>query len=82
MSNETTPKPVAREYLEIKVLRAIAELRDLSLGELLEAIVQDAFAGKPAFEESMLPPIRELPTNYGLPSLSVYDFSARTRQAQ
>jgi len=51
----------------VKVLKAIAELRDLSLGELLEELVRDAFAGRCHFEESALPSIRELSRIYGLP---------------
>jgi hypothetical protein len=51
----------------VKVLKAVAELRDLSLGELLEEVVQDAFAGRQYFEESALPSIRELARIYGLP---------------
>lgn len=47
----------------VKVLKAIAELRDLALGELL---VRDAFAGRRYFEESALPSIRELSRIYGL----------------
>ena len=50
----------------VKVLKAIAELRDLSLGELLEELVRDAFAGRHPFEESALPSIRELARIYGL----------------
>jgi hypothetical protein len=41
----------------VKVLKALAELRDISLGELLEALVRNAFAGRHSFEESALPAI-------------------------
>ena len=57
---------VRMEKRLVKVLKAIAELRDLSLGELLEKLVQDAFAGKQYFEESQLPSIRELARIYGM----------------
>jgi predicted DNA-binding ribbon-helix-helix protein len=57
---------VRMERRLVKVLKAVAELRDLSLGELLEEVVQDAFAGRRYFEESALPSIRELARIYGL----------------
>jgi hypothetical protein len=50
----------------VKVLKAVAELRDLSLGELPEELVHDAFAGRDPFEESALPSIRELARIYGM----------------
>jgi predicted DNA-binding ribbon-helix-helix protein len=58
---------VRMERRLVKVLKAVAELRDLALGELLEDLVRDAFAGRLAFEESALPSIRELSRIYGLP---------------
>jgi len=57
---------VRMERRLVKVLKAIAELRDLALGELLEDLVRDAFAGRHPFEESALPSIRELSRIYGL----------------
>jgi len=57
---------VRMERRLVKVLKAVAELRDLSLGELLEELVQDAFSGRQYFEESTLPSIRELARIYGL----------------
>jgi len=57
---------VRMERRLVKVLKAVAELRDLALGELLENLVQDAFAGRHYFEESALPSIRELMRIYGL----------------
>jgi predicted DNA-binding ribbon-helix-helix protein len=57
---------VRMEKRIVNVLKAIAELRDLALGELLEELVQDAFAGRRYFEESALPSIRELSRIYGL----------------
>ena len=38
---------VRMERRMVKVLKAVAELRDLALGELLEELVRDAFAGRP-----------------------------------
>ncbi|HXO26160.1 MAG TPA: hypothetical protein VOA80_02345 [Thermoanaerobaculia bacterium] len=57
---------VRMEKRLVKVLKAIAELRDLSLGELLEELVRDAFAGRQYFGDSALPSIRELARIYGL----------------
>ena len=52
----------------VKTLKAVAELHDLSLGELLERLVHRAFAGLPPFEESTLAKVHELMGIYGLPS--------------
>jgi hypothetical protein len=57
---------VRMERRLVKVLKAVAELRDLALGELLEELVRDAFAGRQYFQESALPSIRELARIYGL----------------
>jgi len=75
MRSDTTAAPNGIERVQtgvrmekrlVKVLRAVAELRDLALGELLEKLVHDAFAGRPAFEESALPSIRALMRIYGM----------------
>jgi hypothetical protein len=50
----------------LKVLKALAELYDLSLGDLLEGIVLHAFEGKPPFGEESRRRIRELEKIYGL----------------
>jgi hypothetical protein len=44
----------------LRVLRALAALHDLSLGDLLEGIVLHAFEGKPAFGREGLARIAEL----------------------
>jgi len=51
---------VRMEKRMVKVLKALAELRDQSLGELLESLVHDAFAGRLAFSEAGLVKAREL----------------------
>ena len=72
MTRQPQPGPdrvqtgVRMERRMVKVLKAVAELRDLALGELLEELVQDAFAGRHYFEESSLPSIRELARIYGM----------------
>lgn len=50
----------------LKVLKALAELKDLSLGDLLEGIVLHAFDGKAPFSRETLAQIAELKRIYGL----------------
>jgi len=50
----------------LKVLKALAELLDLSLGDLIEGIVLHAFDGKTPFEPETLARIQELKKVYGL----------------
>jgi predicted DNA-binding ribbon-helix-helix protein len=50
----------------LRVLRALAALHDLSLGDLLEGIVLHAFEGKPAFGREGLVRIAELRRLYDL----------------
>jgi hypothetical protein len=50
----------------LKVLKGLAELKDLSLGDLLEGIVLHAFEGKPPFAKETLTQIAELKKIYGL----------------
>ena len=50
----------------LKVLKALAEYHDLTLGDLLEGIVLHAFDGKCAFSAANLQRIRDLKKFYGL----------------
>jgi hypothetical protein len=50
----------------LKVLKALAEYYDISLGELLEGIVLHAFDGKCPFAEETLQRISDLKRIYGL----------------
>ena len=50
----------------LKVLKAVAELKHMSLGDLLEGIVLHAFDGKCPFNPSSLARIHELKKFYGL----------------
>jgi hypothetical protein len=50
----------------LKVLKALADYHDLTLGDLLEGIVLHAFDGKCAFEKKSLTLIGELKRIYGL----------------
>lgn len=80
LKHAAKPSPAASPALEVervqtgvrmekrilKVLKALAELRDLSLGDLLEGIVLHAFEGKPPFGEETRQRIKELKRIYGL----------------
>ena len=57
---------VRMEKRLLKVLKAFAELKDLSLGDLLEGIVLHAFEGKCPFGEESLQKIAELKSIYQL----------------
>lgn len=50
----------------LKVLKAVADLHDLTLGDLLEGIVLHAFEGKAPFGEESLAKIAELKVVFGL----------------
>jgi len=50
----------------LKVLKGLAELRDMSLGELIEGIVLHALEGKDPFSKATLRQIEELRKLYGL----------------
>lgn len=56
----------------LKVLKALAEYRDLTLGDLVEGIVLHAFEGKAPFEKETLKHIADLKRIYGL-TLSAQD---------
>lgn len=57
---------VRMEKQLLKVLKALAELKDLTLGDLLEGIVLHAFEGKAPFSKATLAQIAELRRIYGL----------------
>jgi hypothetical protein len=50
----------------LKVLKALAEYHDMTLGDLLEGIVLHAFDGKCAFGATNLQRIKDLKKFYGL----------------
>jgi hypothetical protein len=50
----------------LKVLKALAEYTDLSLGDLIEGIVLHAFEGKSPFGQPTLEKIQALKGVYGL----------------
>ncbi len=50
----------------LKVLKALAEYRDLTLGDLVEGIVLHSFEGKAPFEKTTLKHIEDLKRIYDL----------------
>jgi hypothetical protein len=50
----------------LKVLKALAEYLDLSLGDLVEGIVLHAFEGRAPFAQDVLAKIEQLKAVYGL----------------
>lgn len=68
-----TPKQVERtqtgvrlEARLLKVLKALAELKGISLGDLIEGIVLHAFEGKAPFSRETLRQVEQLRAVYGL----------------
>ncbi len=57
---------VRMEKRLLKVLKAFAELKDLTLGDLLEGIVLHSFEGKAPFGKESLSQIGELKKIYGM----------------
>lgn len=57
---------VRMEKRLLKVLKALAEFHDLTLGDLLEGIVLHAFDGKAPFQRASRRRIRQLKKFYGL----------------
>jgi predicted DNA-binding ribbon-helix-helix protein len=57
---------VRLEKRMLKVLKAVAELKDMSLGDLLEGIVLHAFEGKALFSAQTLKEIEQFRAIYGL----------------
>lgn len=72
MEVERVQTGVRMEKRLLKVLKAFAELKDITLGDLLEGIVLHAFEGLTPFSETSLKEIAELRKIYGL-SLKAID---------
>ncbi len=54
------------EKCMLKVLKAIAELKDMTLGDLLEGVVLHAFEGKAPFSAETLKEIEQFKKIYGM----------------
>jgi hypothetical protein len=57
---------VRMEKRMLKVLKALAEQKDMTLGDLLEGIVLHAFEGKVPFSERTLKEIEQFKALYGM----------------
>lgn len=75
MSQKSAPELVEVERIQtgvrmekrlVKVLKATAELKDMSLGDLLEGIVLHAFEGKPPFSPETMKQIEQFKALYGM----------------
>jgi hypothetical protein len=66
MEAERVQTGVRLEKRLLKVLKAVAELKDLSLGDMIEGIVLHAFEGKAPFSAETLRDIEQLRRVYGL----------------
>ena len=64
----------------LKVLKAVAELKDLSLGDLLEGVVLHAFEGKTPFSEQTRKEIEQFKKIYGLTLKASDSHQLRERQ--
>ena len=69
---ERTQLGVRMEARMVKVLKAMAELHDMTLSDLLEGIVLYAFEGKSPFTSEAIAKINQLKAVYGMD----YDSSA------
>ena len=63
---ERTQTGVRIEKRILKVLKALAEYLDMTLGDLLEGIMLHVFEGKVPFEEATLKKIAEIKKVYDL----------------
>src|SRR5450631_3246481 len=57
---------VRMERRLLKVLKAVAELKDMTLGDLLEGIVLHAFEGQAPFSTATLKEIEQFKSLYGM----------------
>jgi hypothetical protein len=73
---------VRMEKRLLKVLKAFAEYKDMSLGDLLEGIVLHAFDGKTPFGKESLQRIADLKKFYGLDLDSSASHQLRERPSQ
>src|SRR6266446_4978672 len=65
----------------LKVLKALAEYLDMTLGDLLEGVVLHAFEGKAPFERATLARIEQLKKIYGLELDARHSHRLREREA-
>jgi len=80
MEVERVQTGVRIEKRLLKVLKALAEARDMSLGDLLEGIVLHALEGKAAFSQETVHLISDLKRIYGLELRSEHSHKLRERK--
>ncbi len=71
---------VRMEKRILKVLKAVAELKDLSLGDLIEGIVLHAFEGKAPFSRETLKEIEQFKKIYGLTLTAQHSHKLREKK--
>ena len=71
---------VRLEKRMLKVLKAIAEQKDMTLGDLLEGIVLHAFEGKAPFSERTLKEIEQFKSLYGMTLKSTDSHNLKERK--
>lgn len=71
---------VRMEKRLLKVLKGLAELKDLTLGDLLEGIVLHAFEGNAPFSPATLKEIEQLRKIYGLTLKATDSHKLKERQ--
>jgi hypothetical protein len=64
----------------LKVLKGVAELKDATLGDLLEGIVLHVFEGKAPFSRETLKEIEQLKKIYGLTLCAADSHQLKERQ--
>ncbi len=65
----------------LKVLKGLAELKDMSLGDLIEGIVLHAMEGKVPFSDATLVQVRELKKIYGLTLTAAHSHQLKERRS-
>lgn len=73
---------VRMEKRLLKVLKGLAELKDITLGDLLEGIVLHVFEGKAPFSPETLGQIAELKKLYGLSLRASDSHNLKDRQEE
>ena len=88
-ARETNAGPIEVERIQtgvrlekrmLKVLKAVAEQKDMSLGDLLEGIVLHAFEGKAPFSPQTLKDIEQFRSLYGLTLRAADSHQLRERE--
>jgi hypothetical protein len=71
---------VRLEKRMLKVLKAVAEQKDMTLGDLLEGIVLHAFEGKAPFSAQTLKEIEQFKSLYGMTLKSADSHNLKERR--